>query len=810
MSSVWADIRRFSRFATRRPGFVATVVTVLALGIAACVVVFSFIDALVLDPYPFPEPENLVVVGAAMPQVGRELGFFEVLSGPDLVDLTAGNRSFAVVLPFDLNSVRVRGPETPERLFAAFVGADPFPVLGLLPVLGRGFSASELSERQPVAVISHDLWRRWFGGDPDVLGKSFVADEVDYRVIGVAPQFSSIYGIDLYLPLVENPADLSRGRRPFNLLARLAADTGLEAAEQELALRAGQMERRLAAEHEAYRGWRVELITWNELNAFQYREAALLTFAAVLTVLLLVCANLANLLLTRAVGERGETAIRLTLGASRWSIVRLAAVESAMFGLAGGLVGTLLARWSLAAVAAALPGTLQGDGRPVVVEGRVWLFAAFATLVASLLFGLAPAWHRLRTDLRETLADSAHRNSSGRGTRRAHGLLIGLQVALVVILASSATSLLGELQRVLGQDLGFEVEQLISMRISLPRSRYGEEEVPGFFRHLVDEAEALPGVRSAAAATQVAPNTFFGAELHRRGDEDMSEGGRPRPYHTVVDAGYFSTLGLPLLRGRLPDAGDTSGGVCVLVINQLAAERFFPGKEALGSEARITGSRFDSGWCRIVGVVATVRNRGFRDEAAPEVFSVHRQAGGRFNQMFLLLRTEGDPQTVVPAVRAAVQRLDPDQPVYALTTGADALAGQTATRRTAASLVTVFAAAALALAALGIYGVVAYNVRKRSSEMSLRMALGATSGDLSCQVLVETSRVVGIGLCVGGAATLAIGRLTAAFLPVLGGLRPQALLMPVASLVVVTVLASLVPAWRVASRYQPAEFLRRM
>lgn len=800
-----ADLRRFLRWTRRRPGFALVVVGVLALGIGASVAVFGFVDVLVLDPFPYPQPERLLAVGVEMPGSGRDLSFFEALSGPDIVDLTAGNRSFDSILPFDLNSVRVRGPEVPERLFAAYVWADPFPVFGLAPSKGRGFDAAELASGAAVAVISHELWRRWFGEDPGVLERSLVADGVSYRVIGVAPPHSSIYGVDLYLPSAEHLADLPRDRRPFNLLVRLSPGAEVAAVRQELALRAERVEREIAAEQEAYREWRVELTTWNGLQAYPYTEAAWLTMGAVLAVLLLVCANLASLLLTRAVGERGEIAVRLALGAGRWSILRMAALESLGFALVGGLVGTLLAHWALRLGWAFLPAALQGSGRPVAVEGKVLLFAAGATFVVSLLFGLAPAWQRLRADLRDALAESAHRNTAGRGARRAHGLFIGVQVALAVILVAAAISLLGELDRVLDQDLGFEPEGLLSMRISLPGARYGEEEVPRFFQQVVEETRTLPGIRSAAVATQVAPSTFFGAELHRRGETETPEGGRHRPFHTVVDEGYFSTLGLPLLQGRLPGPGDTT---CTLVLNQLAAERWFAAG-AVGAEARLTGSRFDSGWCRIVGVVATVRNRGWSEEPAPEVFSVHRHAAGRFNQMFLLLRTEGDPEAVVPAVRAAVQGLDPDQPVYNIATGEQALAGQVATRRAAASLVSAFAATALALAVLGIYGVVAYDVRCRSGEMSLRMALGATSGDLAGQVVLETSRVVSAGLFVGCLGTLTLGRLATAFRPALGGGHLDVLFLPVGVLALLALLASLFPAWRVAGRLQPAEFLHR-
>ncbi|MEM7354751.1 MAG: ABC transporter permease, partial [Acidobacteriota bacterium] len=494
MHELTTDLKHFLRGTTRRPGFTLTVVGILATGIAAATLVFSLVHALVLDPFPFPEPDRLVLVGSEMPRAGRELGFFERFSGPELTDILAASRTLRDPLPFDLNSVRVQGREFPLRLFAAFVAADPIPTLGLAPRLGRGFSADELRRAEPVALISHELWQSELGASPDILGQPLIADGTTYEIIGVLAPFASLYGADLFLPLTEPLATMPRGSRQLNLLARVVDGQPLAAVETELEILAGGIAERHGDEHEEYCDWRLAATTWTEHNAFAYRDMALLALGAVLFVLLLVSTNLANLLLVRANAERGAMAVRAALGASRWRIVRLALIESTCLALLGGLGGVLLAHGGLATASLWLPATLAPSGPPAVVNSEILLFALAASLGSALVFGTAPALHTLRADPREALAEGSGRGTSGYGVRRVQRTLVAAQVALAIVLLTGAASLGSGLLELVQRDPGFDAEHLLSMRLSLPRTAYDGAAVPSFFAALTQDVGTLPGV----------------------------------------------------------------------------------------------------------------------------------------------------------------------------------------------------------------------------------------------------------------------------------------------------------------------------
>jgi putative ABC transport system permease protein len=450
---------------------------------------------------------------------------------------------------------------------------------------------------------------------------------------------------------------------------------------------------------------------------------------------------------------------------------------------------------------------MQPAGRPIALDAGVIGFALLLTVACALLFGLAPAFQLARTGVREALAGTAGRVSAGRRTRSLKRLLVVVQVAVAVVLLAGSFLLVRNLAGLLRADLGFDPESLLSMRLTLPSSEYQGEAVPVFFDSLVAEVSALPGVGTASVAIQVAPFTRFGGELELRGREERGEGSRPRVLHTSVGDGYFEAMGLELLRGRPLDDRDRPGTPPAVVINQPAAERFFPGEDPLGKVARIRANRFDSGWAEVVGVVGAIRNVGPGAPPEPEVFTHHRQAGGRWNQMFLVVRADGDPRSLLPAIRRTVQRLDPEQPVYAVATGAEALAGQTAPRRVAAGVLTGFALAALALAALGIYGTVAQGVAERTREMGLRMALGAAERDVVALVVRESLATVGAGVLLGVLGALALARALASSFELVAGLDFQLLAAAAAALATAALLASTLPARR-AGRLDPATSLR--
>lgn len=800
------------RHAWRHPGFTASLVTILGSGVALATVVFAVVDALVLDPYPFRDPDRLLVVGNAMPEVAVPEGYFERFSGPEIAELTAASTTLEAPLAFDLNSVRAQLDEAPIRLFAAYFWTDPFTTLGLEPTLGRSFLPQELpgtpraegeEARSPVALVSWDLWRNQLGSAPEILGRTLSVDGLPHTIVGVVPPGANLFGTDLWLTMDEPLEGLPRGGRRFNLLARHAPGVEDETLASELGLLARRLEETHGSEYPEYQGWRLSTTPWSHFTSFDYRHEALLSLGAVLFVLLLVSANLANLLLGRAIDRQGEVAIHRALGASEGRLLGRALAEIGIYGLLGTAVAMLLARWGLTLVVAWLPAGFGGT-LPPSFDARAFGFCLLAGGLATMVCGVAPAWHRARARL-SLLGRAENRGTHGRGARRLHRAFVVLQVALALVLSTGALLLARDYLGLARTELGFETEGLISMRLTLPRGDYEPAAIAPFFDRLRTEVETLPGVRRASLATQVPPSTRFGGRLvFDREVEDGATG--PTVLHTAVGDEFFATLGKPLRRGRALGAEDHANAPVALVINRLLAEHFFPGQDPLGRRLRVVGGNWDTGWGQIVGIVETVRNQGPGQPPSPEVFSHHRQVEGRWNQLFLTVRGDGDPYALVPAIRRLVLGLDPEQPVYAVATADDILASLAAPRRLAATVLAAFASAALALAALGIYAVVAFSVARRGREMALRMALGASHRHIVRMVLGESLIQAGLGLLLGSLASWLLAGLLARALGPSLALDPGLLALAALLLALAATVSALGPAHR-AGRTEPVEAL---
>ncbi len=794
-------LRRWTRRARREPGATLTTVLVLALGIATNIVVFQCIDRLVLNPLPLPNAAEIVVIGSEMPAIEQPLEFFEPLSGPELDRLRAATRTLRAVVPFDLNSVRLLGAEYPVRLFGAFVWGDPAPLLGVEPSLGRSFSDDEIEGGAGVALLSDGAWRRDFGADETVIGRSIDLDGVPHTVIGVLPPYATIYGVEVWVPSPDAPATLDRSRRQFNLLARVAPGLGLDEVNRELSDLAAAIERDWSDER-AYEGWALRARPFAQGNAFAYADEAALTLAASVMVLLLICVNLGNLQLVRGVQGRGEVATHLALGGSRARLRVGALVEAAALGLAG-CAGALVLAWAaFGALNRTLPGVLQPLGPPLGLQAAGVAFGVVAGVAAVGLLAVAGMLSTSGVGPREVVGGA--RGHGSRGLRRLQRALVAAQLALGLALASGAGAVATAVARVLTQDPGFAADHLVSMRLSLPSDVYAGEGVPAFFRGLVDEVAGVPGVERAAIASQVAPSTVFTAEVSVEGTADDVGA---RIHHTVVSPGYFEAMGIATVAGRPFDGRDRAGSAPVVVLNEAAAERFFPGGTPLGERVRVRGTNFDSGWAEVVGVSRAIRNQGQGDPAAAEVFTVHEQAGERYRQMFLVVRATDDPAALVPAVRGAVQRLDPAQPVYGVGTARGTLRAQVAPRRTAAHLLVAVAVLAVALAALGLHGVLGYTVATRRGELAVRAALGAGPGDLGRVLLVDVLGLVAGGLGAGVALTVWLGWSLRAALGEAAGWNGTVVAGAAGVLVAAALLATVRPARR-ASTTPPADALR--
>lgn len=808
MSRIVQDLRYSLRGIRRNPSFALIVVLTLGLGIGANTIVFSAVDGVVLNPFPYPEPDRLVGVGVAFPRQGQELGFWEVLSPAEYLDIRNGSRTLDKVVAWDMGHRQVTFGDATENLFSAFWWGDAFPTLDVRAAAGRGFTAEEIERGERVAIISHRVWETRLAADLQVVGSTILINGEPYALVGVMPPRTLIYGTDLWIPMPVEPERFPRGRRQFQVLARVAPDAELRRVNVELESIARQVEAAHVGEFPEYEGWRLVARTWNDINVAMVRPAALILLGAVGFVLLLVCANVASLLLARSSARQRELAVRRALGAGRSWIVRQLLTESVVLGLMGGVVGVglgYLGVRGLQGVLGSLTVPIPGD---IILNGRVLAFTALVSLAAGVAFGIVPALQVSRSGLQSTLREEALSVTAGTSRLRLQRVFVGLEVALALVLLVGSGLLVRSFLRLQAVDPGFHTESMLTMRLTLARERYEQEEIEPFFQELRRRVEAIPGVTSVASASQFPPQVFSARRIWVEGREFGQAETLPRAYWTIASPGYFGTMAIPLVRGRVLTDADRRGAPFVAVINDEVADRFFPGEDPIGQRFKFDGPEADSPTFEIVGIVASTRNRGLDMPPQPELFVSSLQADGLWNQLFMLVRTDVAPRTVLPQVRAQVKALDPEQPVYAIRTVEEAFASSEVTRRVSTRVITVFGVFALILAAVGIYGVVSYAVTQRTREIGVRMALGAEAPQVRGLMLRQALVPVAVGAGVGLAASLGLGRLMSGLLYEVSGNDAATLAVTTAVLAAIALLASWVPALR-ASRVDPVRALRR-
>lgn len=808
MERLVQDLRYGVRSLSRSPGFTAVVVLTLALGIGANSVIFSAVNGAVLNPFPFPEPDRIVGVGTAYPRLGEELGFFENLSPAEFEDVRAQSRLLEDVVAWDMGFRQIDTDGPPASTFSAFWWGDALRTLQMDAYLGRGFTDEEVAQHAAVALLSHRFWQTHFGADSTLVGHAISVNGVPHTLVGILPEGVLLYGTDLWTVMPFAPSAWPRNRRQVQILARTAPGASLDAVDTELEGIARRVEAEYGGSFEEYADWRMEAWTWTDVNVSTLRTAAAILLAAVGFLLLLVCANVANMLLARATGRRREMAVRTAMGAGRGRLVLQLLTESAVLASVGGLaglglawVGTGAAQRYLETMGVPLPGRLG-------VDGVVVLYTLGVSVAAGVVFGVLPAIQAARGGARRVLAGES-RGATGSGSRqRLLRSFVGLEVAVALVLLVAGGLLVRSLLSLASVDPGWDAEQVLTLRVTLPTERYSPQEVEAFYPVLLERLEAIPGVTSAASATQF-PGRIFSRDRFAVEGRTVEDADRlPTAFTTLVSGSFFETLGLTLVRGRVPDPiTDSREDPPVAVVNEAAARAYFAGEDPVGQRFRPGGSE-DAPWVTIVGVVADTRNRSLDQAPAPELFASQEQLGGP-NQFFFLLRTEGrDPRSVLPAVREAVASLDPDQPVYATQSGAQVYADQSAPRRATAALLGVFALFALTLATAGIYGVVSYSVSARVREIGVRLALGAEARGVRRMVVRQAL----VPVALGAAAGLALSFITAGFLRgMVHGVQPGDVPTRVAVAVLllgVGATASWVPALR-ASRLDPAVTLRQ-
>jgi putative ABC transport system permease protein len=800
MVSPLSNVRHALRSLRRAPAFTLAAVATLALGIGANTAIFSVVNGVLLDPLGYPDSGRLVIVWGRHTTIGQETA-----SLPDFLDWRSEARSFETLAAMTHTRFNLTGSGEPEVVVGALTTAGLFRAFGVIPSVGRGFRDDEERGAAPrVAMLGEGYWRRRFGGQPQILGRQILLSGVPHTVVGIVPAALRLeQPVEVWTPLV---TDSTRPRRAdfLTVFGRLRQGVTRERAQEEMTTIARRLEARYP---ESNSNWGAEVVSLREQMVGEIRPALLVFLGAVGLVLLIACANVANLMLARVAGRSRELTVRSALGASRARLAGELLLESVLLGILGGGLGLLLALWGIETLRSLQPGTIPRI-EEIGLDLRVVGFALALSLLTGLLFGLAPVWRLAGRDLRDGLTEGSRSVAGGSGVHRARSALILAEVALAFVLLAGAALLLRSFDRLHRVDPGFSADRVLTARVTLPRLKYADEAGwRAFGEQLLFRMRTEPGVRSAALVSDAPLGDsppYWSFEI--QGAEAPQDGSVQDAAAFTASAGYFETLRIPLVQGRFYDATDRADGEGVVVINQAMARRFWSGRRALG--ARITlGDPADPAvrWLTVIGVAGDVRHERLSDQAYPQIYLPFNQAPTR--SMVLAVRAEVDPATIVPAIRRSLAGIDSDLPLADVTTLEERKAASLARPRVNAAVLGGFALAALVLAAVGIYGVVAYGVVQRTRELGIRMALGAGGGPLLRMVIRQGMTPVLAGMALGLAGALAGGRVLRSLLFGVGPGDPVTFVAVTFFLVAVALAAIYLPARR-AARSDPMVALR--
>ncbi|MGA9998173.1 MAG: ABC transporter permease [Pyrinomonadaceae bacterium] len=808
MRNLLQDVRYGFRMLLKRPGFTAIAVLTLALAIGANTAIFSIVNAVLLRPLPFREPERLAMLWETHPQTGR-MG----VAGENFREWQKQTQTLEGITLFANSDFDLAGDGEPERVQGTAATANFFSIVKAEATLGRTFlEGDDRPEAPRVVILSYGLWQRRYGGDRNVIGKTLKINGESASIIGVMPQdFSS--DSQLWTPFVINPNQPISGGRSFSAMARLKPGVTVQQAQAEMDTIARRLE---SARPEFNTGWGIQLVPLMEQVVGWIRPALFVLLGVVGFVLLIACANVANLLLARAAGRQKELAIRAAIGASHLHIMRQLLTESMLLALLGGALGLLIALWGVDLLVALSPNLLP-RAKEIGIDKTVLGFTVLLSLLTGIFFGLAPALQHSRPNLNELLKEGKTTSGAGFGHRRLGSALVVAEVAIALVLLIGAGLMLRSFLHLTRIDPGFNPQHALTMQISLSEAKYKEDQQTiTFYTEALERLRALPGVE-AVGTTHVLP--LSGTDSSR----PFIITGRPLPEagketgasYRVISPDYFRAMGIPLLQGRDFNQHDTAETSGVVMINSTLARRNFGGEDPVGKQMRQGAVNSQTPWLTIVGVVADVRHGGLDTEPRPEMYFPYSQIAMQQSnsisknsrRITLVIRTASDPSNVAAAARREILGIDKEQPVTGVRTLADYVSGWVAPQRFNLLLLSIFAGLALLLAAIGVYGVIAYGVAQRTHEIGIRMALGARTRDVLGMVVKQGMTLVLIGIGLGLVGAYILTRVMSKLLFGISATDPLTFAGVALLLIVVAFIACLIPARR-ATKVDPMIALR--
>lgn len=799
METLIQDIRYGIRMLGKKPLFTIIAVVTLALGIGANTAIFSVVNAVLLRSLPYYNAKQLVVLSTSGSSGDRD-----GLSVPEVEEFQGQMKSLEDLTAFQSQSVNLTGGDRPDRVRGAFVTANFFKVMNVSPVAGRTFAAGE--DRQggeKLAVVNEKMWQERLNSDQNLAAKKLILNGEPYSVIGVIPSsFKQPFDpdVEVWMPVANYPGNT--GKREWRLLfgmGHLRPGANLSQALAEASTIAAQLAQAYPKEN-AGRGAKMDYLS--ELVVGDVRPMLLLLFAAVGVILLIACANLANLLLARGLARQKEIAVRAALGASRWRLIRQLLTETTIIGLLGGAGGLLLAQWGLYALLKLPQGFVNTNSAKL--DGRVLLFALATSLVTGWLFGLIPALHLAKPNLQSFLKEGARGSGEGSRWNRVRGGFVVAQVALSLVMLVSAGLLIRSFDKLLRVNLGFRPEQLLTLEYRLPRTKYKEAAAQwNFHRQLVEQLQQVPGVQSASLVRGLPFSGNGGTTAILLPDREAPpKGTEPEVMFNTAMPNYFETMGIPLLKGRLFGDEDQAKTPAVAVINQTMANRFWPNQDPLGKQIKFVQ---DGSTATVVGVVGDAKHYWLEEQQKSQMYDAYSQDPGLFATV--VVRTSVEPLSLAEPVRQALWKVDPDQPMWKIRTVEFLVNRSTADRKFLMTLMGIFAALALVLTIIGLYGVISYLVNQRTQEIGIRMALGAQMRDIMRMVLKQGMVLVLTGVALGLGAAWLLTRLLHTMLYQVSATDPLTFIAISLLLIIVALLACYLPARR-ATKVDPLVALR--